>query len=586
MVVGDTSGISDQLDADAKTTGITHLLAVSGSHFAILCGMVVVVLRRFGPRTAAIGGTLTLLGLVILVGPQPSVLRAALMGGIGMLALLTGRTRSVVPALATAVIALVLIDPGLAVSVGFALSVLATGGLILIAPAWSESLQRRGFPGGWADVLAVPAAAQIVTMPVIVLISGSVSVVGVFANLLVAPVVAPALILGVCCAITGPWWSGAAAVLAHLSAPLLDWIAGVAHRLARWPHATVPWPATPTGAVVLAGLSITMVILLRHRRFRELFAAAAAGVALIAVPTRIIAPGWPAQGWLLTACEVGQGDAMVLSTGEQGTAVVIDTGPDPGLVDACLDRLGIGTIPLLVLTHLHADHVDGLVGAMHGRTIGAIAVGPGREPSTAWRDIQRQAADRGISGCRAEARHSVGQRGADAERAGAGEGICGNGFRPEQRLGGGDGPAERGENADDRRHRSRGAAGPAERRYRSRCRCAEGAAPRFVEAARPIRPCGLPYGGGDRRRHRQRLRAPQSARPRPAGPRRGAERAAYRRGGGRVGRAGRRRADRGHPWGDDRVGVKTGIWRRNPGEPMLADQRRLGDGRPFENHGN
>jgi competence protein ComEC len=397
LVVGDTSGIGDQLDADAKTTGITHLLAVSGSHFAILCGMVVVVLRRLGPRTAAIGGTVTLLGLVILVGPQPSVLRAALMGGIGMLALLSGRTRSVVPALATSVIALVLIDPQLAVSVGFALSVLATAGLILIAPAWSESLQHRGFPPGWADVLAVPAAAQIVTMPVIVLISGSISVVGVLANLLVAPVVAPALVLGVFCAITGPWWSAAAGVLAHLTAPLLDWIAGVAHRLARWPNATVPWPATPTGAAVLTGLSITMVILLRHRRFRELFAAAAAGVALIAVPTRIIAPGWPAQGWLLTACEVGQGDAMVLSTGEQGTAVVIDTGPDPGLVDACLDRLGIGTIALLVLTHLHADHVDGLVGAMHGRTVGAIAVGPGREPAAAWRDIQWQAADRGIS---------------------------------------------------------------------------------------------------------------------------------------------------------------------------------------------
>ena len=181
-------------------------------------------------------------------------------------------------------IALVLIDPELAVSVGFALSVLATGGLILIAPTWSESLQRRGFPPGWADVLAVPVAAQIVTMPVIVLISGSISVVGVLANLLVAPVVAPALVLGVLCAITGPWWPGAAAVLAHLTAPLLDWIAGVAHRLARWPNATVPWPATPTGAAVLTGLSVTMVILLRHRRFRELFAAAAAGVALIAVP--------------------------------------------------------------------------------------------------------------------------------------------------------------------------------------------------------------------------------------------------------------------------------------------------------------
>ena len=88
---------------------------------------------------------------------------------------------------------------------------------------------------------------------------------------------------------------------------------------------------------------------------------------------------------------------MVLSTGEKGTAVVIDTGPDPGLVDACLDRMGVGTVPLLILTHLHSDHVDGLAGAMQGRTVGAIAVGPGREPATAWRDVLWHASDRGIS---------------------------------------------------------------------------------------------------------------------------------------------------------------------------------------------
>ena len=396
LVVGDTSGISDRLDADAKTTGVTHLLAVSGSHFAILCGMVVVVLRRFGPRTAAAGGTLTLIGLVILVGPAPSVLRAAVMGAIAMLALLAGRTRSCVPALAAAVIALLLIDPELSVSVGFALSVLATGGLILIAPAWSESLQRRGIPRGWAELLVVPVAAQIVTMPIIVLISGSVSVVGVLANLLVAPVVAPALVLGVLCALTGPWWPGAAALLAHLVSPMLSWIAGVAHTLARWPNATVPWPATPVGALLLAGLSVVAVMLLRHRRFQDLFAAAAAGVVLILVSSQVIAPTWPVADWLLTGCEVGQGDAMVLSTGEAGVAVVVDTGPEPSLVDSCLGRLGIGTVALLVLTHLHADHIDGLSGAMDGRTVGAIAVGPGREPEGAWRGVQRQADDRGI----------------------------------------------------------------------------------------------------------------------------------------------------------------------------------------------
>ena len=210
LVVGDTSGIDDRLDADAKATGITHLLAVSGSHFAILCGMVdrgaaAVRSAHRGDRRDAHPAR-----------PGDSG-RAATVGAAGRA---DGWHRDARPVdrphpvrlsrrSPTAVIALLLIDPELAVSVGFALSVLATGGLVLIAPAWSEALQRRGFPPGWADLLAVPVAAQIVTMPVIVLISGSVSVVGVLANLLVAPVVAPALVLGVLCALIGPWWSGA-----------------------------------------------------------------------------------------------------------------------------------------------------------------------------------------------------------------------------------------------------------------------------------------------------------------------------------------------------------------------------------------
>jgi competence protein ComEC len=139
-----------------------------------------------------------------------------------------------------------------------------------------------------------------------------------------------------------------------------------------------------------------VVMLLRHHRFRALFSAALAGVALVLVPARVIAPGWPAANWLLIACEVGQGDALVLSTGEPDSAVVVDTGPDPGLMDACLDRLGIGTIPLLVLTHLHADHIDGLAGAIEGRSVGAIAVGPGRDPVGAWAGVSRQAAGRQI----------------------------------------------------------------------------------------------------------------------------------------------------------------------------------------------
>ena len=119
----------------------------------------------------------------------------------------------------------------------------------------------------------------------------------------------------------------------------------------------------PAGATVLAGCTVTMVMLLRTGGF-GLFAAAAGrgGAHRRSRPGR--RPGWPIEGWLLVACEVGQGDALVLSTGEPGTAIVVDTGPEPGLVDGCLARLGIGTIALLILTHLHADHVDGLPGAL------------------------------------------------------------------------------------------------------------------------------------------------------------------------------------------------------------------------------
>jgi len=397
LVVGDTSGISDRLDADAKATGLTHLLAVSGSHFAIICGLVVLILRRVGPRVAAMGGGVVLLGLVVLVGPQPSVLRAAAMGGIGVFALLVGRNRTALPALAAVVIALLVVDPALALSAGFALSVQATAGLVLLAPVWSKSLQRKGFPRGWADLIAVPLAASVATQPVVTALSGAVSLAAVPANILVAAVVPPALVIGLLCALIGPLSGPVGDALAVADEPLLGWIGGVAHTLARTPDASVPWPAALPWVLVLTGALIVILSVLRHQRIRALVGAALAGVALVMVPIQVLpAPGWPPAGWMLAGCEVGQGDAFALSTDDPGTAVVVDSGPDPGLVAGCLDRLGIGTVPLLVLTHLHADHVDGLRGVLDGRSIGMIGVGPGREPALAWATVLDRADLRGI----------------------------------------------------------------------------------------------------------------------------------------------------------------------------------------------
>ncbi len=396
LVVGNTDGISEELDADAKITGLTHLLAVSGSHFALLCGLAVLLLRQAGPRIAAAAGTVVLVGLVVLVGPGASVLRAAVMGSIGLVAMSVGRNRSALPALAAATIGLLLHDPTLARSVGFALSVQATAGLILLAPVWSRALQRKGCPAGWADLLAVPAAAHVATMPVIAALSGAISMASIPANLLAGLVVGPALVIGMGSALAGPWWPTAARFLAEADQPLLAWIALVAHRLARWQSASLPWPASVPSVLDLAGLLTAGLLALRHRRVRATALALIVGAGVIIVPAQVISVGWPPPGWVLLACEIGQGDGMVLSTGEAGTAIVVDAGPDPALMDACLTRLHVVTVPLVVLTHLHADHVDGLSGVVGGRSVGAIGVGPDRVAVGAWRKVTEIAAARGV----------------------------------------------------------------------------------------------------------------------------------------------------------------------------------------------
>ena len=91
----------------------------------------------------------------------------------------------------------------------------------------------------------------------------------------------------------------------------------------------------------------------------------------VLVLVRLPVAGWPPAGWVLVACDVGQGDALAVRTGPD-SAVVVDAGPDATLVDRCLDRLGVEQVPLLVLTHPHADHVDGLAGVEEGRQVAEV----------------------------------------------------------------------------------------------------------------------------------------------------------------------------------------------------------------------
>jgi competence protein ComEC len=108
-------------------------------------------------------------------------------------------------------------------------------------------------------------------------------------------------------------------------------------------------------------------------------------------------------------CDVGQGDALALSAGP-GSAVVVDTGPDPELADRCLRDLRVRTVPLLILTHFHADHADGLPGVLRGRRVGAIETTVLDEPAAEAARVRREAAAAGVPVLRASAgeRRAVG----------------------------------------------------------------------------------------------------------------------------------------------------------------------------------
>ncbi len=381
LIDGDTSGLDPVLSERFRIAGLTHLVAVSGTNCAVVVGAVLLALRRFGagPTTCAAACLVVLAAFVVVARPSPSVLRAAVMAAIALVALAAGRRRDGVPMLSAAVLGLLLWRPQLAVDAGFAMSVLATAALLLIAPGWAEALRRRRVPPLLAESLAVAAAAHAVTAPVVAAISGRVSIVAIPANMLAEPVVAVTTVLGFCAAITAPVSMGLGALLAQLAGWPCRWLVLVAEFFGSKHGATLPWPGGAMGGLALLAATLILFWLARRSGPRRVLMAIALVAAVLQLPVRAAVSGWPAPGWVFVACDVGQGDALVLPTGD-ASAMVIDTGPDPVAVDRCLADLGVRDVPLLLLSHFHLDHVGGIAGVFHGRQVGRVIVGPLPDP--------------------------------------------------------------------------------------------------------------------------------------------------------------------------------------------------------------
>lgn len=384
LAVGDTSIVSPTLDAAMKEASLSHLTAVSGANCALVVGIAFGLAAALGASRGlrVTSGLTVLTGFVVLVTPEPSVVRAAAMAAIAMVAVLLGRAGAGIALLSSAVTLLLILDPWLAGSLGFALSVAATGSLLLCARPFAAGL-ARAVPRPLALALAVPLAAQLACGPLLILIEPTVPVYGVLANLLAGPAAPAATVLGLasCLSAPLPWLQSGLAGLAWVPA---SWIAATATTASNLPGDALPWLEGWQGAVALAvlGAAIGVVIVMGRggsRAQRVLRAtsvtlvAVVAGAAIGAGALTSIGGRWtlPAD-WSVLACDVGQGDAVLLRSA--GAVALVDTGPAPEPLAACLSRAGIERIDLLVLTHFDLDHVGGLA-AVRGR-VGTVLHGP------------------------------------------------------------------------------------------------------------------------------------------------------------------------------------------------------------------
>jgi competence protein ComEC len=357
MVLGDTSLQSATFKNEMRRSGLTHLVAVSGANFAIVSTFILYLMQFiFRKIPLRLGATaIFLIAFIALVRPSPSVLRAAAMAAVLLIAQGTHRGRDSLPALGFAIAAVVVADPWQARDPGFALSVLATAGLLIAAPRLIEKFSTV-MPKPLATVIATPLAATLFCAPVIVAISGQLSLMSIVANVLAAPAVAPITIVGFVAALISPAMPWLSHLLLWCVKPLAAWVAWIASVISDFSVITF---ATGAKSFFL----VASVLALGYFFNRKVVVTGL--LILIAISWLLRFPG---SDWQVANCDVGQGDSMVVNLGDH-RAIVIDTGPDPIAEDRCLHQLGVKKIELLILTHVHADHVGGVDGAIRDRTV-------------------------------------------------------------------------------------------------------------------------------------------------------------------------------------------------------------------------
>jgi competence protein ComEC len=399
LTIGERSLLSDAVELEMKTLSLTHLVAVSGANLAIIVGAIYFLCAGLGmPRNIRyLTALIAMSGYVLLVGPESSVIRAATMALFVMIGLWLGRGSTALNSLSLAIVVLLMIDPGLATDIGFALSAFATAGLLIMAAPMFEWL-RQYMPDVIAMGIAASSSAQLFTTPVLLILQPSIPLYSVLANLIVEPVVAPITILGILSVIVSAVNIPLAGGVSYLASIMANWIVIVAQELSSWPAARLHFVKGVLGILLVA-----LVVALLALSF-GIFKPAARQLRISAALVCLLAISWSATDQIrhtnfasdsaVLVCDVGQGDALLVR--DSGQVVLVDVGRDDDLIDQCLQSAGVKRIDLLVLTHFDADHVAGIRGAIRNREVGLALVSGFEDDRPLVSIVQKLLAEAGV----------------------------------------------------------------------------------------------------------------------------------------------------------------------------------------------
>lgn len=401
MTIGDDSNLSEGALENLKVVSLTHLSAVSGTNCAIVLAGAALLLNLLPIRRSI---RLTLSFAVIfaylgLVGPEPSVLRASVMVAVVIVGFLLGRRVPPIEALSLAVVMLLVYQPSLSLDFGFALSALATLGLLVLAPKLVETFQKK-MPVWLAVMISVSLAAQIACLPVLLLLQPTIPVYSIFANVIAEPLVAPITVIGlVACLLSPlvPLVSSGLCLVASIPAALILF---VAESLAQAPSASIEWIDGALGIFLAVVLVLGLwLFLTANRPSLKRLGGALSALILFGFFTQSSSLAFQSgdfynRDYSIMNCDVGQGDALVIRSREK--VALVDVGGESPAIDSCLTGLGIEKIDLLVLTHDHLDHVGGTLGAISGREVRVAMVSSFREEGANRNPVHELLANRGI----------------------------------------------------------------------------------------------------------------------------------------------------------------------------------------------